>query len=148
MVHKLLYPIKQIQPPLKAQHSNQKDGIIFRLCLTVNGTMETTTALHRHPITVVYSKILKFYVIALTSPPFPQCSCKAGSDGSDMLLAVPRAKSSVTSSTRKRGGQLWTWLTVLKEDRVRMRDPNVYGLRRWSREWLSLGITWMQDRQT
>ncbi len=31
---------------------------------------------------------------------------------------------------QKRGGQLMTWLTMLKEDLVRMSGPGVYGLRR------------------
>ncbi len=41
-----------------------------------------------------------FYVISFTSALSPKRSYNAGSDGSDMLLAVPRAKSAVTSSTR------------------------------------------------
>ncbi len=48
---------------------------------------------------------------------------------------------------RKRGGQLKTWLTMLKEDLARMCGPGVYGFRRWNRERLQLGITWTQDRQ-
>ncbi len=28
-----------------------------------------------------------------------------------------------------------------------MSGPNVYGLRRWNQELLSLDITWTQDRQ-
>ncbi len=52
-----------------------------------------------------------------------------------------------THGHRKRGGQLKSWLTMLKEDLARMSGPGVYGLRRWNREWLQLGITWTQDRQ-
>ncbi len=48
---------------------------------------------------------------------------------------------------RKRGGQLKIWLTMLKVDLARMSGPDVYGLRRWNREWLQLGITWTQDHQ-
>ncbi len=36
---------------------------------------------------------------------------------------------------------------MLKEDLTRMGGPNVYGLRRWNREWLSLGIAWAQESQ-
>ncbi len=43
-----------------------------------------------------------FCVISFTSAPSSQRSYKAGFNGSDMLLAVPGAKSSVTSSTRCR----------------------------------------------
>ncbi len=49
-------------------------------------------------------------------------------------------------SWRKRGGQLKTWLTMLKEDLTRMSGLYVYGLIRCNREWLSLGITWTQSR--
>ncbi len=49
-----------------------------------------------------YSTVAMFCVISFTSAPPFQRSCDAGSDGSDMLLAVLRAKSSVTSSTRCR----------------------------------------------
>ncbi len=28
-----------------------------------------------------------------------------------------------------------------------MSGPNVFGLRRWNREWLSQTITWTQNRQ-
>ncbi len=47
----------------------------------------------------------------------------------------------------KQGGQLKTWLTMLKENLARMSGIGVYGLRRWNREWLSLGVTWTHDRQ-
>ncbi len=43
-----------------------------------------------------------FCVISFTFAPSPQRSYNAGSTGSDMLLAVQRAKSSVTSSNRCR----------------------------------------------
>ncbi len=49
---------------------------------------------------------------------------------------------------RNRAGQLKTWLIMLTMDLARMSGPNVLGLRRWNREWLSLGITWTQDRQS
>ncbi len=37
--------------------------------------------------------------------------------------------------------------TMLKEDLARMNGLGVYGLRRWNREWLSLGVRLTQDRQ-
>ncbi len=48
---------------------------------------------------------------------------------------------------RKRGGQLKTWLSMLKEDLTRMSGPKIYRLRRWNWEWLSLGIPCTQNRQ-
>ncbi len=60
----------------------------------------------------------------------------------DVIDSVPPSHS-----RRERGGQLETWLTMLKEDLARMSGPCVYGLRRWNREWLSLGVTWTQNRQ-
>ncbi len=53
----------------------------------------------------------------------------------------------LTHWRRKRGGQLKTWLSTLKEDLTRMSGPNVNGPRRRNLEWLSLGITWTQDCQ-
>ncbi len=61
----------------------------------------TTTASAVSSVVVgVTVSCAKLCVIAFTSAPSLQYSCNAGSDGSDMLLAVP--KSSVTSSTRCR----------------------------------------------
>ncbi len=36
---------------------------------------------------------------------------------------------------------------MVKEDLIWMSGPNAYGLRRWKREWLSLGISWTEDRK-
>ncbi len=63
----------------------------------------TTTASAVSSVVVgVTASRAKFYVIASTSALSLQCSCNAGSDGSDTLLAVLPAKSSVASSTRCR----------------------------------------------
>ncbi len=51
-------------------------------------------------------------------------------------------------SWRKRtGGQLKTWATMLKEDRVRLIGPVVVGIRRWNKEWASLAMDLAQDRR-
>ncbi len=63
----------------------------------------TTTASTVSSVVVdVTASRAKFYVIACTTAPYLHCSCNAGSDGSDTLLAVLPAKSSGTSSTRCR----------------------------------------------
>ncbi len=56
--------------------------------------------LHRILVGDVTKSRAKFYAIAFTFASSLQCSYNAGSDGSDTLLAVLPAKSSVTSSTR------------------------------------------------
>ena len=48
---------------------------------------------------------------------------------------------------KKRGGQLKTWLSTLKEDLARLSGPDVFGLRRWNRDWMTIGIDWAQDRR-
>ncbi len=45
-----------------------------------------------------------------------------------------------------RDGLLKTWTTTLKKDFVRLSGPIVYGLRRWNRDWMTIGIAWAQDR--
>ncbi len=47
----------------------------------------------------------------------------------------------------KRGGQLKTWMTTLKEDLLRLSGPDVFALRRWNRDWMTIGIAWAQDRR-
>ncbi len=47
---------------------------------------------------------------------------------------------------KKRGGQLKTWMTTMKEDLARLSGPAVYGLRRWNQDWMTIGIAWAQDR--
>ncbi len=47
---------------------------------------------------------------------------------------------------KKRGGQLKTWMTTMKEDPARLSGPAVYGLRRWHRDWLTIGIARVQER--
>ncbi len=46
---------------------------------------------------------------------------------------------------KKRGGQLKTWMTTLKEDLARLSGPVVYGLRRWNRDCMVIGIAWTED---
>ncbi len=53
----------------------------------------------------------------------------------DVIDPVPPAHC-----RRKQGGQLKTWLAMLKDDHARMSVANIYNLTRWNREWLSLGI--------
>ncbi len=48
---------------------------------------------------------------------------------------------------KKRGGQLKTWMTTLKEDLARLSGPDVFRLRRWNRDWMTIGIAWAQDRR-
>ena len=49
---------------------------------------------------------------------------------------------------RKRtGGQLKTWAVTLKEDLSGLSGPEVVGLRRWNRDWLSISIDLSQDRR-
>ncbi len=43
---------------------------------------------------------------------------------------------------QKRGGQLKTWMTTLKEDLARLREPDVFGLRRRNRDWMTIGKAW------
>ncbi len=47
---------------------------------------------------------------------------------------------------KKRGSQLKTWMTTLKEDLARISGPAVYGLRRWNQDGMTIGIAWAQDR--
>ncbi len=47
---------------------------------------------------------------------------------------------------KKRGGQLKTWMTTLKEDLARLSGPAVYRLRRWNQDWMTIWIAWAQDR--
>ncbi len=47
---------------------------------------------------------------------------------------------------KKRGGQLKTWMTTMKGDLARLSGPAVYDLRRWNRDWMTIGIAWAQDR--
>ncbi len=47
---------------------------------------------------------------------------------------------------KKRGGQLKTWMTTLKEDLARLSGPAVYGLRRLNQNWMTIRIAWAQDR--
>ncbi len=75
--------------------------------------------------------------------------------GSGMLRDVLPAKSFARSANRslqptgarKFGDQLKTWMTLLKEDLARLSGPDVYGLRRWNRDWMTSGIVWAQDRR-
>ncbi len=39
------------------------------------------------------------------------------------------------------------WMTTLKEDLARLSGPDVFGLRRWNRDWMTIGIAWTQDRR-
>ncbi len=39
-------------------------------------------------------------------------------------------------------------MTTQKEDLVRLNEQNVFGLRRRSREWMTIGIAWAQARRT
>ncbi len=48
---------------------------------------------------------------------------------------------------KKRGGQLKTWMITLKEDLARLGGPEDFGLRRWNRDWMAIGIAWAQDRR-
>ncbi len=47
---------------------------------------------------------------------------------------------------KRRGGQLKTWMTTMKEDLARLSEPAVNGLRRWNQDWMTIGIAWAQDR--
>ncbi len=47
---------------------------------------------------------------------------------------------------KKRGGQLKTWVTTMKEDRARLSGPAVYGLRWWNRDRMTMEIAWVQER--
>ncbi len=38
-------------------------------------------------------------------------------------------------------------MTTLKEDLARLNGPDVSGLRRWNRDWMTVGIDWAQDRR-
>ncbi len=46
---------------------------------------------------------------------------------------------------KKRGGQLKTWMNPLKEDLAHLSRPDVFGLRRWNRDWMPIGIAWAQE---
>ncbi len=37
-------------------------------------------------------------------------------------------------------------MTTLKEDLPLPSGPDVFGLRRWDRDWMTTGITWAQGR--
>ncbi len=37
-------------------------------------------------------------------------------------------------------------MTTLKGDLARLIGPDVLGLRRWNRDWMTIGIAWAQDR--
>ncbi len=37
-------------------------------------------------------------------------------------------------------------MTTLKEDLAHLSGPAVYGLRRWNRDWMTIGIACAQDR--
>ncbi len=38
-------------------------------------------------------------------------------------------------------------MTRLKEDHARLSGPDVFGLRRWNRDWMTIGITRAKDRR-
>ncbi len=48
---------------------------------------------------------------------------------------------------KKRGDQLKTWMTTLKEDLARLSGPAVYGLRRWNQDWMTIGIAELGQQQ-
>ncbi len=48
---------------------------------------------------------------------------------------------------QRRGGQRKTWMTTLKEDLARLSGPDVYDLRRWNRDWMTIRIALAQDRR-
>ncbi len=48
---------------------------------------------------------------------------------------------------KKRGGLLKTWMTTLKEDLACLSGPDVFGLRRWNRDWMTIRIAWAQGRR-
>ncbi len=54
---------------------------------------------------------------------------------------IRKAISSTPSPTWRehRRGQLKTWMRTIQEDLVLLGGPRVNGLRRWNREWLSIG---------
>ncbi len=39
-------------------------------------------------------------------------------------------------------------MTTLKEELARLSGPDVFGLRRWNRDWMTIGIAWAQDRRS
>ncbi len=61
----------------------------------------------------------------------------------EILVRPPRPP---VHGRKKRGGQLKTWMTTLKEGLARLRGPAVYGLRRWNQDRMTTGIAWAQDR--
>ncbi len=48
---------------------------------------------------------------------------------------------------KKRGGLLEVWITTLKEDLSRLSGPDVFGLRRWNRDWMTIKMAGAQDRR-
>ncbi len=34
-----------------------------------------------------------------------------------------------------------------QEDLARLSGPDVFGFRRWNRDWMTIGIAWAQDRR-
>ncbi len=37
-------------------------------------------------------------------------------------------------------------MATLEEDLAGLSGPAVYGIRRWNRDWMTIGIAWVQDR--
>jgi len=46
------------------------------------------------------------------------------------------------------GGQMKTWLSTVKTDMARITGPDVFGLRGWNKEWLSITSTDASDRHS
>ncbi len=45
---------------------------------------------------------------------------------------------------KKRGGQLKSWMTKLKDDWARLNGPEFFGHRRWNWDWMTIRIAWAQ----
>ncbi len=47
---------------------------------------------------------------------------------------------------KKRDGQLKPWTPTLKDYLVPLSGPEVFGIRQWNRDGMTIGIVWSQDR--
>ncbi len=106
-----------------------------------------------------------FDVAAATASPAPlfvnaavsalsrRCYFNVANAGSVTLPDGPPVKSSEViyptplPTWRKRRGQLKTRSRTITEDLALLGGPQVYGLRRWNREWPSICIELAQDRR-
>lgn len=60
----------------------------------------------------------------------------------DVLLPAP-----LPAWRKRRGGQVKTWATTMKEDLAYLSGPQMVCLRWWNQDWLRLSVDLAQDRR-